>query len=352
MCVVPGRIGTIIGYEDYYISNEQILCTRAFSVAAIATTVDDGASPPGSTELDDEAGHNCKMSHDSYKSFARLVLGLNHNTWALHRTERAFRNLIIQDLDTIMYYWDTDIYNINCKPISHRDDRWDMACTLARLTLLLTGADACTPHIVASVWGEDDAACFTLGGPRGDLSLIRCKLLTLSKVAMNMVHIWMNDPTMNFLAPNSPSFQRLPPTVQQLLLLAGSNRIYAREPVPFGTPATQLLTNNLREHTYPDTLPFEEKAIRWYRELLLHPDRADDMTGFDNGILIAYGMCPPCPLQEFYQMAPEHQPTHFMRGTAAEIWGTDTHEVMYTTAADWDTEDMTTTAADCWDFDD
>ena len=76
------------------------------------------------------------------------------------------------------------------------------------------------------------------------------------------------------------------------------------------------------------------------------------MTGFDNGILIAYGMCPPCPLQEFYQMAPENQPTHFMRGTAAEIWGTDTHEVMRTTAADWDTEDMTTAAADCWDLDD
>ncbi len=64
------------------------------------------------------------------------------------------------------------------------------------------------------------------------------------------------------------------------------------------------------------------------------------MTGFDNRILIAYGMCPPCPLQEFYQMAPKHQPTHFMRGTAAEIWGADTHEVMYTTAADWDTDDM------------
>ena len=151
-----------------------------------------------------------------------------------------------------------------------------MARTLARLTLLLTGANACTPRIVASVWGEDEAACFALGGPRGDLSLIRRKLLTLSKVTMNMVHIWMNNPMMNFLAPNSPSFQHLPPTVQQLLLLAGSNRIYSRETVPFGTPATQLLTNNLREHTYPGTLPFEEKAIRWYRELLLHPDRADD----------------------------------------------------------------------------
>jgi hypothetical protein len=55
-----------------------------------------------------------------------------------------------------MYYWDTDIYNMNCKPMSYRGDRWDMACTLARITLLLTGAEACTPRIVASVWGEDE----------------------------------------------------------------------------------------------------------------------------------------------------------------------------------------------------
>ena len=223
-------------------------------------------------------------------------------------------------------------------PMTFWDTRWDKARILMSLTLLLTGANACTPHIVASVWGEDEAARLALGGPRGDLPLIRCKLLTLSKVAMNMVHIWITDPTMNILVPTSPNFQRLPPTVQQLLILAGSNRIYACEPVPPGTPATQLLINNRREHTYPDTLPFEEKAIRWYHELLLHPHKADDMTGCDNGILIAYGMCPPCPLQEFYQMAPEHQPTHFMRGTAAEIWGMDMYEIMRTTAADWENE--------------
>jgi hypothetical protein len=27
---------------------------------------------------------------------------------------------------------------------------------------------------------------------------------------------------------------------------------------------TCLLTKNLREYSAPDTLPFEEKAIRWY----------------------------------------------------------------------------------------
>ncbi len=44
---------------------------------------------------------------------------------------------------------------------------------------------------------------------------------------------------------------------------------------------------------------------------------------------------PPCKLQEYYQLAPENCPTHFMRGTAAEIWGDDTHKVMYMSAADW-----------------
>jgi hypothetical protein len=119
-CVVPGRIGTVIGYKAYYVTDERVLCTRAFSTAAIATTVDDGASPQGSTELDDETGHNCRMPREIYNSFARLVLGLNQDTWALNRTESAFRNLIIQDLDAIMYYWDTDDY-VARVPMTFRD---------------------------------------------------------------------------------------------------------------------------------------------------------------------------------------------------------------------------------------
>ena len=121
VCIVPGRIGTTIGYKDYYLHAERVLCTRVFSVAAVSTTVDDGASPPGSTELDDDTGHNCKMSRKLYTSFAQLVLGLNNNTWALHCTERAFRNLIIQDLDALMYYWDTDDYTTAGAPMTYHD---------------------------------------------------------------------------------------------------------------------------------------------------------------------------------------------------------------------------------------
>ena len=122
----------------------------------------------------------------------------------------------------------------------------------------------------------------------------------------------MTDPAMKFLTPTSPSFRCLLPTVQQLLLHARDTKIYAREPVPPDATMTQLLTNNLHEYILPDTNPFAEKAIRWYCILLLHPEEANDMTGFDNGILIAHGMCPPCTLPEYYQMDPENQPTHFM----------------------------------------
>jgi hypothetical protein len=145
----------------------------------------------------------------------------------------------------------------------------------------------------------------------------------------------MTNPNTPVLAPHSNGFKRLPPTVQQLLRHTHEKIVLAREPVPSGTTTTHLLTDNLRSYLVPDTLPFAEKAIHWYRDLLLNHENVDDMTGFDNGILIAYGMCPPCKLQEYYQLDPERTPTHFMRGTADEVWGSDTHEIMYTTADDW-----------------
>jgi hypothetical protein len=143
-CVVPGGINDIIGYEDYYINNERVLCTRAFTIAAVATTINDGANPPGSTELDDKTGHNCKVSRRLYTSFGLMVLGLDHNCWTATCTKSAFRNLIIQDIDALMYYYDTYNY-VNSMPVSSPSNLTDMACILARLTLLLVGAEACTP---------------------------------------------------------------------------------------------------------------------------------------------------------------------------------------------------------------
>jgi hypothetical protein len=93
-CTVSGRTGDIIGFNDYYFEAERVLCTCAFSTSVVGMTVDDGESPPGSTELDDETGHNCKMPHSLYRIFCTSVLGLPSDSWAITQSEAAFKNLI------------------------------------------------------------------------------------------------------------------------------------------------------------------------------------------------------------------------------------------------------------------
>jgi hypothetical protein len=106
---------------------------------------------------------------------------------------------------------------------------------------LLVGADACTLHIINSVWGEDGDARLALGGPRGNLSLIRRCLLTLSKVAINTVHIWLTDPSTPILAHTTDSYDRLLSTLRQLLLHSSDKLVFAREPALQGTESINLL---------------------------------------------------------------------------------------------------------------
>ena len=78
----------------------------------------------------------------------------------------------------------------------------------------------------------------------------------------------------------SDSFQRLPPTLQQLLLLLHHKLVFAHEPVP-STKSICLLMQNLNNHSVPNTLIFEENMIWWY-PLLLDQEHTDNTMGFDN----------------------------------------------------------------------
>jgi hypothetical protein len=228
---------------------------------------------------------------------------------------------------------------VNGTPISPSGDLADIAIILARITFLLIGADACTPYIIRKVWGENDAARLALGGPQGDLFLIHRPILTQQKVAINTVHIWLTNLSTPVLPPDLEAFKFLPHTISQLLLDCSKKRVFAWEPVLLGMCSIQWLTNNMKNYIIPDSHSFEDKVIWWYSDnLLLGWDRVDDMMGFNNGIIMAFGMCPPCTLWEFYKLDPELLcPTHFMRGTMEDIWGeeADPYGVMRTTATDW-----------------
>jgi hypothetical protein len=62
---------------------------------------------------------------------------------------------------------------------------------LACFSLLLLGADALTPKIIAQVWGQNNVARRNLGSPRGYLALIHRQLISLASVANNTYHLWL-----------------------------------------------------------------------------------------------------------------------------------------------------------------
>jgi hypothetical protein len=113
------------------------------------------------------------MTDAEFRIFAHLVLGIDsaHDSIGTgskgHKQgDRSYINMLLTDYATIA----------NLHPVIHNeiaDDRRALACALARCTLLLLGSDALTPSIIQRVWGANDTIRTTLGGPRGDLALIR-----------------------------------------------------------------------------------------------------------------------------------------------------------------------------------
>jgi hypothetical protein len=177
--------------------------------------------------------------------------------------------MLLLDIDALLHYYspnyyssfDTSTSSEYAEPVSISGNCLDMAKILAQFTLLLINTDAIMPHILNLVWGANDNARIALGGLQGDLVLIRRRVLALSKIAINTIHIWMTDSDMPILASTLPTFQKLLPSFKQLLLHTSKKVVYARKPVPSERESTKLLTDNLCAHIYPDNSLFENKAM-------------------------------------------------------------------------------------------
>ena len=99
--------------------------------------------------------------------FAHRALGLRPTT-KLHGTAPSE---LLEDFVVISNL--TSVFALD-----EPDDRRTLARRLARFSLLPLGADALTSKIVARVWGENEVVRRNLGGPRGDLALIRRRLIS------------------------------------------------------------------------------------------------------------------------------------------------------------------------------
>ncbi len=143
------------------------------------------------------------------------------------------------------------------------------------------------------MWGQNKIVRTNLGGPRGDLALIRRWLISLASVANNVFHLWLTTTFNNGTIIPTETLQFLPPGVRDILRLVQHNTsaIYDREHLPPGQDRIDILEHNLRQHpTTPISSNFTDIIVDWYRDLLLGGDRSDGITGMDNHIFAAFGL--------------------------------------------------------------
>ncbi len=167
-----------LSYHHWIQGHAHFVCTlllpewlRAPRKSTTATTIGDGGSPQGTTELDDESGHNCRMSDEDYRVFVHLVLGLDYGGMGTgseghKQCSHSFVDMLLTNYSAIA----------NLHPAIHNkivDNRQALARALACCPLLLLSSDALTLSIIQRVWGANDTIRQKLGGPRGDLSLIQ-----------------------------------------------------------------------------------------------------------------------------------------------------------------------------------
>jgi hypothetical protein len=286
---VIGYLGYHISYKHFFFHQSRVLLTKAFATSTTASTVGDGSTPRGSTELNAICGSNCAMEKDEFYMFAQLVLGLRPSKQ--HGTKPSERSLVSMLLEDFVV-----ISNLTAVfALDEPDDRRTLARRLARFSLLLLGVDALTPKIIARVWGENEVVRRNLGGPRGDLALTRRRLISLASVANNTFHLWLTTLFYDGMIIPPDAIQHLPSGVRDILQLIRLNdaAIYVCEPLPSGHKRICILQHNLRQD--PLNLissNLEDIIVGWYHDLLLSGNHSTDSTGLDNHIFAAYGLYP------------------------------------------------------------
>jgi hypothetical protein len=178
-----GFINSTISYQHFYFHQGRILHTKAFAASTTATTIGNGGKPKGSTELNDATGHNCAMTKEEYVTFAIIVLGLcpdlQHGT---RQTGSSLLNMLLGDFVTL-----TNLPAVYL--LDETTDKHPLAHFLACFSLLMLGVDALTPAMAERVWGQDNVVHQQLGGPRGDLAIIRRHLISLACMTNNAFHL-------------------------------------------------------------------------------------------------------------------------------------------------------------------
>jgi hypothetical protein len=210
---VFGYLGYYISYKHFYFHQHRVLHTKAFAPSTTPSIVGDGNKTKGSTELDTICGHNCAMTENKYTILILLALGLHPNVQlGAKRNESSYVNKLLEDFFTISNL--TAVLALN-----KTDNQQALARLLACFSLLLLGADALTPKIIAQVWGQNNIARRNLGGPCGDLVLIHRQLISVASVDNNTYHLGLTTTFNGNMIITDKALLHLPPGIKDILQL-------------------------------------------------------------------------------------------------------------------------------------
>ncbi len=283
---VPGSSGKSIGKLDNFFSvNARLLDTENFKPSVTASTVGDGGSPKGSTELDDEIGQNVVQTKEEYATFIRCCFGEVDNVATTPKQQHWLNAVLFRHVDLLNhlpYATDDEGRRINTR---FSNSVQVLGHMLTNLLMTNCGSKALTPTIIKRVWGADKATSLALGGQRGDLALTRRRLIRNLRTTNNYLYILSNgsNPTITDGHINNMGSATL---IQWYHInKCGSELSYIRDATPSGDEKINMLMTNLNL----GTADFEEKIVQWFTDFVINSETTTNQTGIENGLFKAFG---------------------------------------------------------------
>ena len=289
--VVPGHNNAVISWRGLPVHTSRPICFTFFRRANVRSTVKDGNSPDGSTELDYASGYNYPQLRKPkiFKALMILVLGATEHGYATYPRTACYVNYLLNQISTAI--------NLHASiNLAITGDKKELGITLATLTILLIGRDSMTYEIFDDSFGQDTHTKTTLGGKYGHTEHIVRGLRALHKIARNHLYCWTNSDALpgNQRILTDEYITNAPPLLRTILEDCKNESIivHTREPIDKGTKYANIILDNLRAwaHNPDSTSTFHLKAVEWYTDFLVNRENATDATGDDNGIFVAWGI--------------------------------------------------------------
>lgn len=285
LCTSFGLQSEVLGKDrGNLFKNNRTVDTNVFEDCVTGTTIGDGGTPPGSTELDKAAGRNCVLSDDQLLHASLYVVRLSPEGYGGRSTPHVW-NCTADDVHAVINYVPAIRSWIS-------GDRTLCGTALARLVSVMCGPEALNSWIFEHGFlnHAEPEVLHVLGGEEGHYDLLMRHMTRRSIVGRNMLNHWLQKGEL-FGETSLDKWGDVGKTLEEIFdVLRGDDTItFVREKATSGRKIVMILMDKLRTKKGWEHAVWEDTAASWFRDFLTKGD-ADDSTGLTNGLFFAFGL--------------------------------------------------------------